>query len=168
MDQQQFKNTIFILKDRMFRFAKILLGSEEDAFDSVQDVMVRLWQNRDKIDGYENPEAYVMRCVKNECLSRQRHQQVVDRFKTVQKTEPTVEFSHDNTIALILNIMKQLPEKQKLIIHLRDIEAYEIKEIASLLQMEEGAVRINLMRGRQKIKFQLEKIWIYEQKQTGR
>lgn len=169
MDQQTFQNTIFVLKDKMFRFAKRLLDSETDAFDTVQDVMVKLWQSREKIATYENPEAYAMRCVKNECLSRQRHGKVVARFNAAHtKTDTVSESATGNTRDIILRLIKQLPEKQKLVVHLRDVEEYEISEIGSLLDMEDGAVRINLMRGRQKIKSQLEKIWAYEQRQTGR
>ena len=169
MDQPAFQNRIFVLKDKMFRFAKRLLDSETDAFDTVQDVMVKLWQSREKIATCENPEAYAMRCVKNECLSRQRHGKVVARFNaTHTKTDTVLESAPGNTRDIILRLIKQLPEKQKLVVHLRDVEEYEISEIGSLLDMEDSAVRINLMRGRQKIKSQLEKIWAYEQRQTGR
>lgn len=168
MDQQTFQNNIFIHKDRMFRFAKRLLDSESDAFDIVQDVMMKLWQNREKISEYANTEAYAMRCIKNEYLSRQRHGKVIARFNATQKTEPIMEPVHGNMKELILKLIGQLPEKQKLVVHLRDVEEYETSEIAALLDMEDNAVRINLMRGRQKIKSQLEKIWTYEQRQTRR
>jgi len=168
MDQQTFQNTIFVYKDRMFRFAKKLLDSEADAFDTVQDVMMKLWQSRDRLFAYDNMEAYAMRCVKNECLSRQRHGKVVARYNAAQKGEPILEPNHGNTKKLILNLIGQLPEKQKLVMYLRDVEEYEISEIAALLDMEDGTVRVNLMRGRQKIKSQLEKIWTYEKRQTGR
>ena len=168
IDQQTFQNNIFVHKDKMFRFAKKLLNSEADAFDTVQDTMLKLWQNRAQMPDYENAEAYAMRCIKNECLSRLRHQQVIDKYKAAQKPEISTENIYGNTKDLVLRLIQQLPEKQRCVLHLRDVEEYEINEIAALMDMEEGAVRINLMRGRQKIKAQLEKIWNYEKTQIGR
>ena len=52
----------------------------------------------------------------------------------------------------ILYFINQLPEKQKMVIHLKDVEEYEICEISEMLDMAENAVRVNLMRARQKIK----------------
>ncbi|WP_447641844.1 MULTISPECIES: RNA polymerase sigma factor [Chitinophagaceae] len=167
-DQQIFQSTIFIHKDKMFRFAKSMLNSETEAFDIVQDVMVKLWQNRNALFKLDNAEAYMMRSVKNECLDRHRHGKVVARFNAAQKPDIVIEPVHRQTKEVILKLIGQLPEKQKLVMHLRDVEEYEISEIAALLDMEDGTVRVNLMRGRQKIKSQLEKIWAYEQRQIGR
>lgn len=71
----------------------------------------------------------------------------------------------DNTREIIVNMINQLPEKQKMVMHLKDIEEYSIAEICEALEMESNAVRINLMRARQKIKTQLEKIFEYENRQ---
>lgn len=69
------------------------------------------------------------------------------------------------TKELILEWIQNLPEKQKMVMHLRDIEEYEIQEIEKLLNMKESAVRVNLMRARQKIKGQLKNIFDYEKRQ---
>ena len=54
----------------------------------------------------------------------------------------------------ILKYINELPEKQRLVIHLKDVEEHEVSEIAEILEMEENAVRVNLMRARQKVKAQ--------------
>ena len=40
--------------------------------------------------------------------------------------------------------------KTKVVIHLKDVEEYEVSEISEILEIEENAVRVNLMRARQK------------------
>jgi RNA polymerase sigma-70 factor (ECF subfamily) len=67
----------------------------------------------------------------------------------------------------ILGFIRQLPEKQKAVIHLRDVEEYDISEIAETLDMEENAVRVNLMRARQKIKEQITQLMNYENRQIS-
>ena len=65
----------------------------------------------------------------------------------------------------ILGFISQLPEKQKMVIHLKDVEEYEISEIGEMLDMEDNAVRINLMRARQKVKESINKLYAYENRQ---
>jgi RNA polymerase sigma-70 factor (ECF subfamily) len=67
-------------------------------------------------------------------------------------------------VALIRGEINKLPEKQKMIIHLCDVEGFNTKEIAALLGIDEGAVRTNLSRARQKIKMQIIKLQEYEER----
>lgn len=166
MTQQDFKHTVFILKDKMFRFAKRMLECADESQDAVQNVMIKLWQMKDKLHELGNLEAFAMRCVKNECLNRMKHAQVIDNYR-LQHHSPgmLMQEAADNTRQLILEIINELPGKQKMIIHLKDVEEYQTKEIADMLEMEESAVRANLMRARQKVKTQLEKIFEYESQQ---
>jgi RNA polymerase sigma-70 factor (ECF subfamily) len=68
----------------------------------------------------------------------------------------------------IINFINELPEKQKMVIHLKDVEEYEVSEISEILEMEENAVRVNLMRARQKVKEQITQLMNYEQRQISR
>ena len=55
-----------------------------------------------------------------------------------------------------------------MVIHLKDVEDYAVSEISEMLEMEENAVRVNLMRARQKIKEQITQLMSYEKRQiTG-
>jgi RNA polymerase sigma-70 factor (ECF subfamily) len=62
----------------------------------------------------------------------------------------------------ILEFINALPEKQKLVIHLKDVEEYEVSEISEILEIEENAVRVNLMRARQKVKEQINNLLAFE------
>ena len=55
-----------------------------------------------------------------------------------------------------------------MVIHLKDVEEYEVSEISEILEMEENAVRVNLMRARQKVKEQITQLMDYEQRQISR
>ncbi|HAU53429.1 MAG TPA: RNA polymerase, partial [Sphingobacterium sp.] len=76
MNQEQFKNTVFIHKDKLFRFAKRILVDDDEAFDAVQNVMMRLWQLKDQLLQYKNMEAFCMQSVKNEALNRLKKDKV--------------------------------------------------------------------------------------------
>ncbi len=94
MNQEQFKNTVFIHKDKLFRFAKRILIDDDEAFDAVQNVMMRLWQLKDQLLQYKNMEAFCMQSVKNEALNRLKRDKVradfVEQHQVVAMTEHTV------------------------------------------------------------------------------
>ena len=155
MNQEQFKNTVFVHKDKFFRFARRIVVSEDEANDVVQDVLMKLWDKRNELQAIDNIEAYGMRMVNNQCLSRLRKEEVRDKFRNTNRSGDSNEFDLEEIKPIILNLINQLPEKQRKVIHLRDVEEYELKEISLMLEMDDTAVRVNLTRARQKIKDQL-------------
>jgi len=155
MNQEQFKNTVFVHKDKFFRFARRILVSDDEAYDVVQDVLMKLWDKRKDLNGIDNIEAYGMRMVNNQCLSRLRKEDIRDKYKSINQSENSSEFDLQEIKPIILNFINQLPEKQRKVIHLRDVEEYELKEISLMLEMDDTAVRVNLTRARQKIKEQI-------------
>lgn len=165
MNQQTFKTTVFILKDKLFRFATSLLVSKDEAQDVVQEVMLKLWQNKDRLHLYNNIEAFAVKCIKNECLNRLKHFQITENYKTNYTAKELYLNTTNNLEEIIVAMIHQLPEKQRMVMHLKDVEEYQISEISEILDMENNAVRANLMRARQKIRLQLEKIFEHEGKQ---
>ncbi|MBH1960101.1 MAG: sigma-70 family RNA polymerase sigma factor [Flavobacteriia bacterium] len=164
-----FKDTVFCLKDEMYRFAKRFVMSSDEAEDVVQDLMMKFWQKKEEIAAFGNIKSYAMRSVKNECLNRLKHHDVKMGFADFQLHRSELyQIETNNLKEHILNFIRQLPEKQKAVIHLKDVEEYDISEIAEMLEMEENTVRVNLMRARQKIKEQITQLMNYENRQiTG-
>jgi RNA polymerase sigma-70 factor (ECF subfamily) len=61
----------------------------------------------------------------------------------------------------IKQIINQLPEPQKTIIHLRDVEDYDFEEIVPLVAMSIETIRVNLSRARKKVREEMKKIMSY-------
>ena len=163
-----FKETVFCLKDEMYRFAKRFVMSSDEAEDVVQDLMMKFWQKKEELATFGNIRSYAMRSVKNECLNRLKHHDVKMGFADFQLHRSELyQMETNNMKEHILGFIRQLPEKQKAVIHLRDVEEYDISEIAETLDMEENAVRVNLMRARQKIKEQITQLMNYENRQIS-
>ena len=70
MDQQKFINLITPFKDKMYRLAKRLLVSDDEAQDATQEILMRLWIKRSKIKEYRSPEAFAMTMTKNYCYDK--------------------------------------------------------------------------------------------------
>ena len=71
------------------------------------------------------------------------------------------ETTTNDMATLTRKLMAKLPDKQRIAIHMRDIEGYEIEEIANLLESDEASVRVNLSRARKSIREQLIKLMNY-------
>lgn len=163
MTSQTFETSVFSLKDEMCRFAKKFLQSSDEAEDLVQDLMLKFWQKKEELLQYGNLKSYILKCVKNDCLNRLKHHQVKMNFAEVKlQTSDQFQMETNNLKDYILKYINELPEKQRLVIHLKDVEEHEVSEIAEILEMEENAVRVNLMRARQKIKAQINQLMSYE------
>ena len=167
MNQETFKNTVFVLKDKLYRFANRFLEHQEDAYDLVQEVMLKLWEKRDQLEQLQNIEAFSMQMVKNMAYNK------IDRLASQAKylnqlpadTQP--EKYPPLTQELILKMIDDLPEKQSLVMYLRDIEQYEIGDIAEMVGLEENAVRVNLSRARTTVRLNLTKVFDYEKRRIG-
>jgi RNA polymerase sigma-70 factor (ECF subfamily) len=147
----------------MYRFAKRFVMSSDEAEDVVQDLMLKFWQKKEELANFGSLKSYALKSVKNECLNRLRHHDVKMGFADFQVyRSERYQMDTNNLKEQILQFINALPEKQKAVIHLKDVEEYEVKEIAEVLEMEENAVRVNLMRARQKIKEQIQKLMDFE------
>jgi RNA polymerase sigma factor (sigma-70 family) len=160
MNQSQFVNLVNPFKQKLFRLAKRLLVSVEEAEDATQEVMLKLWDKQDSLKQYNNVEALAMTMTKNYCL---------DQLKS--KRAGNMKLVHDNYIgreaglnAMVEDadlwswaekIINGLPEQQRMIVQMREIEQYEFEEIAKVMGMQQTAVRVALSRARKTIKEKL-------------
>lgn len=167
MNQEIFKNTVFVLKDKLYRFANRFLEHQDDAYDLVQEVMMKLWEKREDLIKIQNVEAFAMQMVRNLAYNRidklGRHTNYLSQLPTDTQAEKYSSLTKE----LILGLIDQLPEKQRLAMYLRDIEEYEIVDIAEISGLEENAIRVNLSRARCAVRENLTKFFEYEKRRIG-
>ncbi len=160
MTQLEFVNTVKRLEDKMYRLAKMMLISSDEAADAVQEVFTKLWVKKDQLNQISNRDAYFMRAVRNFCLDRIKSKQAkesrLDSIEfMIQSQSEEQRYETEEATNIVEKLMWKLPEKQRLIVQLRDIEGYEFKEIAGILDMNENAIRTALSRARKTLKNEL-------------
>ncbi|MDO6604745.1 RNA polymerase sigma factor [Arenibacter palladensis] len=160
MQQTEFLNVVLPFKDKLYRLAKRLLVSKEEAEDATQEILMKLWSKNSMMEGYNNVEAYAMMMTKNFCLDRLKSKQA-GNLKLVHSNYKDENVSLQNelevsdSLSWIERIMEELPEQQKMVLQLRDVEQYEFEEIAELLDMSATAVRVTLSRARKTVREKL-------------
>jgi len=160
MKQTEFLDTVLPLKDKVFRLAKRLLVSTDEAEDATQELYLKLWKNKAKLKEYKNVEAFAMTMTKNYCLDQLKakrsnnltlvHSNYKDESVSLQR-----KLELEDSVSKVHELIENLPEKQKLIIQLRDVEQYEYEEIGKILDLQPTAVRVSLSRARKTIREQL-------------
>lgn len=160
MNQSDFLKVVLPFKDKVFRLAKRLLVSTEEAEDATQELLFKLWKNNEKLSGYKNVEAFAMTMTKNYCYDRLKSKQasnltlVHSNYKE-KDTSLDKRVEYQDSVNQVHKLIENLPEQQKLIIQLRDVEQYDFDEICKMLDMKPTAVRVALSRARKTIREEL-------------
>lgn len=129
-----------------------------EAEDVVQDTMIRVWNKRDEWQQFESVEAYCLIVAKNLAIDRSQKKDAQNVELTPEMAEevdtsgPYDRLVNNERMKIIHRLIDELPEKQRLIMQLRDIEGESYKDIAKVLQLTEEQVKVNLFRARQKVK----------------
>jgi RNA polymerase sigma-70 factor (ECF subfamily) len=168
MDLEFFENRVLPAKNKLFRFALRFLENEEDAKDIVQEVFIKVWNGRQEMKEVQNWEAWCMRITKNLSLDRIR---LLSRKQT-RPIEESFDLRHEaltphestemaESMQKIAQMIAALPEKQRQVIHLRDVEGYSYQEICEILELDMNQVKVNLFRARNAVREKMTKIDAY-------
>ena len=160
MNQSDFLKVVLPFKDKVFRLAKRLLVSTEEAEDATQELLFKLWKSKEKITEYNNVEAFAMTMTKNYCYDRLKSKQasnltlIHSNYKE-KETSLDKKMEYQDSVNQVHKLIEELPEQQKIIIQLRDVEQYDFKEICIMVGMKPTAVRVALSRARKTIREEL-------------
>lgn len=155
------------LKDRLFRFARRIVGDAELAEDVVQEVVIKVWTGHNAKQPYKNLEAYCMRLTKNLSIDKTRskhfrHASMDSLVEVAQARHTPYEQTEQNDLLEhVERLMEQLPQQQQLVLQLRDIEGLNYQEIAEALELSPSAVKVTLHRARKTLRAQLMKLQAY-------
>src|SRR5690606_1301707 len=160
MKQTEFLHVVMPFKDKLYRLAKRLLVSREEAEDATQEILMKLWSRKESMGEYKSIEAFAMTMTKNFCLDRLKSKQagnlkLVHSNYTDDTNSLQGQLEAEDSVAWMERIIKDLPEQQKMVLQLRDVEQYEFEEICELLDMKPTAVRVTLSRARKTVREEL-------------
>ncbi|MFT6054076.1 MAG: RNA polymerase sigma-70 factor (ECF subfamily) [Roseivirga sp.] len=169
MELQIFKTKILPAKDKLYRIAFNMMRSVADAEDIIQDVMVKLWERRGQWDEFQNIEAFAVTITKNLCLDklkakrRRGHFDIQDMELDSGAVSPYQKMELTDSAIKMINAFDRLPDQQKLLVTLRDIEGFSYEEIAAQTGLEINNIRVGISRARKRAKEEYLKVADYEQ-----
>lgn len=161
MELEKFKITVIPLREKLLTYAFGLAKGQVECEDVVQDVFLKLWSIRNKLDEYKSVEALAFTITKNKIideLKRYRSESLenIPRHPACQTScNPESITEQQDTAGHIRRLIETLPSLQRTIIRMKDVEGYELSEIAEITGAHIEAVRVNLSRARKKVREQL-------------
>ena len=141
----------------VFRFLMKSLKDEHAAKDLLQDCFLKLWENRRKVDKLKI-KSWLFSVAHNSMINYLKKEGRTTNLNGYENSQAVYQ-KHRFDLKIIIDAeLKKLPAVQKSILLLRDLEGYEYKEIAEILELSESQVKVYLFRARVKIKNSIKSI----------
>ena len=161
MKKVSFRNDVLPLKNRLYRLALRITLTPEDAEDVVQETMMKVWSRRQQWDQIESMEAFCLTICRNLSLDKTRKMAASEQSLEAGEHDAP-DYSHaanpeeqaiqKDRLRLVRQIIDSLPEKQRSVMQLRDFEGKSYKEIATIMDISEEQVKVNIFRARQTVR----------------
>lgn len=149
MTKAVFGDLILQNKESLYRVARSILQNDEDCMDAISEAITKAFEKLNTLKKDEFAKTWLIRILINECyaICRQNKWMYIDEVER--------ETGNDDYRELYAAI-EALNDKQRLAIVLHHLEGYSINEIAKMMNISQGAVKMNLSRGRKKLREYLE------------
>lgn len=168
MNTKDFNRQIISLVPRIYPMVRRLLQNDEEAADAMQDILLKLWNKKRKLINHPNPNGFVFLTARNHCLDKLK---IKNKHKFLVIDQDIPESTGLNDISnyertelneIIQKTIKSLPQKQRDVITLRDLDGLEFNEIAEITGDKVEHIRVLLSRARKKLSIELKEIYNYE------
>lgn len=151
-DKQAFESLIIENKSKMYKTAIVILKNDDDAYDALQEALIKMYKNIGKLESAEAFYAWSKRIIINCCYDIiYKNQKVVNiNTKLMNTYEESIEDSHeceDETAKLLENLEEDL----RLVSILYYYDELSIREIGEVLEIPQGTVKSRLSRAREKL-----------------
>lgn len=158
MDKQTFANQVVPLASRLTSVAFGIVGELDTAADVVQEALLKLFLKRKELDKYRSIEALAIVTVKNlsiDTIRRRKHTSSLDDVQVPDESNRSNNYENSELAKLLEEAINALPRLQSLTFRLKEVEGYEVAEIAEITATTPEAVYNNLSRARSALRKQL-------------
>lgn len=167
--REAFGQLVTAYQQYAFNLAFRIVCNEDEAKDVVQDSFVKMWKNMKNYNPKNKFTTWMYRILTNTAIDHLRSSKNRDLFTIddekllmVSKDNPETKLNNQELGQLIQSISNNLPEKQKLVFVLRDLQGMNTVETSDVLELTITSVKSNLYHARNLIKEKLLKILSYE------
>jgi len=169
--QTAFRQLVEKYQQYAFSLAFRILCHEEEAKDTVQDSFIKIWKNINSYNDQLKFTTWMYKIVTNTAIDKLRSikralhsdlEKVSKQLDLINNTNEEIQFENKELGQIINFISESLPEKQRLIFVLRDIQGFASTEVQEILDLPESSIKSNLYHARKTIREKLTSIMAYE------
>lgn len=162
MRPEEFERVVMEHKDKVFGYASLMLRNPAEAQDAAQEAMIRLWKHRADVEG-EGAHRWLRRTTHNLCIDRIRRRksrpesQIEEGPDRDADGRPSPQRLAESGEAgrLLAEALEALPERDRAVILLREVEGLAYGEIAEILGVPLGTLKARLHRARDLLRTKL-------------
>lgn len=147
------------MRPALLRLAMRYTEDSDEAEDVIQEVLLKLWFLRERLDSYRSIDALAVVITKHLCINRRRGEHLVkvtleEGLDIMGEENPEIKLVEEERMEELVAMIAELPDLQQAVLRMKHIEGFEVEEIARLTGSNPIAVRTNLSRARKKIREQ--------------
>lgn len=145
------------MRGKLFRLVYLWIKDRSLAEDVLQNVFEKSVERQTELQSHPNLTGWMIKCLKNEVLMHHRKNHRLDGLEEIKEpaTEASNALESDESHRLIFGLVANLPEKQREIFHLREVEEMSYEEISTHMEISLDQVKVNLHRARKTLREKL-------------
>ncbi len=139
----------------LFGYALSIIKVEVEAEEIVQELFLKIWRDRRKVNIKHSLAAYLYKSVYNQCLNRLHKEKLLQEYRKYALKQPATEASADEMLKYeelnrkFFELMDALPERRQLIFKLNRFQGLKYLEIADKLSISIKTVEANMSKALQ-------------------
>lgn len=167
MNSSEFRRKLFSISKDLYPMVARMIGDHDRTEDAIQEIMLKLWEKRNQIAKHPNMKGLVFLTARNYCIDllRKKKMEVGSdslKFEVFKSEDSLKQLEYEELNTVIRKIINDLPDQQKEVLMMRDLDGYEFTEIAAAMELKIEHVRVLLSRARKHVSLKLETIYGYE------
>lgn len=162
MEASEFKRLFLPCSNKLYLVAWRLTHNRQEAEDLVQETMLKLWTQRNKLHELKNSEAFSVRTLHNIFIDQNRKKHLAETDSPPEEMtlkanecDASEMMQQKETGIIVTRLIAKLPKQQRDIITLKDIDDFSYEEIAQQTELSMINIRVHLSRARKQIR-----VWI--------
>lgn len=163
-DEMIFQELFIAYYPSLYSFAFRYVTEDMVAEDIVQDVFVKLWETKERVEHIDDLSAYLYQMVRFKCFNHLRAQKIRDnaaqKFVTEQEVSDTDAYIMEETYRLVIKTMEDLPPACRNVITL-SMQGFSAKDIAEQLNIAVETVKKQKQIARKVLKEKLGKLLLF-------
>jgi len=159
---ETFKNQFIPYHQKLYCLAFRLMGNQSEAEDMVQETYLKLWSKREELAVVKNTEAFSISVLKNLCFDQLRSKKAsilrqATELTGLQNSAKERDWEREDEANLAKRFIEKLPEKQRVIMTLRDVKDLSFEEIEQVTGLGSVNIRVLLSKARKQVREQFKK-----------
>ena len=162
--------TLFELHvDAIFAYARHRLGNREDAEEITSEAFLRAFERAASFRGACPFRGWLFGITRNLCLDRLRQPRLLlmEPEEAQRQSDKGAAAAEMETSALVWRAMRELSEEHHLVLTLCDVEEWDAREVAAMLEKTLAATKSLLYRARRALRDRLTELWHEEEEENG-